>query len=203
MSGTHRGKALLAIGVVAAITIGGLNYFSYRYWERQIQAVVEQEAMVLARTIEAGIMVVMLEKAPKKIEDLLDFATEAPDVDYVRVMDNSGTIAFSTISGEEGTPARPELEPLLKSTAASVDLKPADELGGSVTIFLPIMNRDQCHACHDPGLLTNGALDMRLAMGNALKPMAANRRHMITFSAAGIAALFGALYVIFRIGRGA
>jgi hypothetical protein len=203
MSSTHRGAALFVIGAVLAALIGSVNYVSYRYWQRQIDKVVEQEAMVLARTIEAGIMVVMLEKAPKKIDELLDFATEAPDVDYVRLMDNSGTIAFSTIPGEEGTPARPGLEPLLRSTAASVDLRHGDELGGSVTIFLPVINRDQCHACHDPGLLTNGALDMRLAMGSALGPMASIRNHMIAFSAASIAALLGALYAAFRIGRGA
>lgn len=203
MFATHRGKVFLAIGVVAAGLIAGVNYFSYNYWERQIARVVEQEAMVLARTIEAGIMVVMMEGAPKKIDELLEFAGEAPDVAYVRVIDGSGTIVVSTIPDEEGTPAGSSQEALLKSTAASVDLRPGDELGGSVTIFLPIINRDQCHACHDPGLLTNGALDIRLAMGDTLEPTVANLRYAIAFAAACIAALFIAMYAIFMIGRGA
>ncbi len=203
MFATHRGKVFLAIGVVAAGLIAGVNYFSYNYWERQIARVVEQEAMVLARTIEAGIMVVMMEGAPKKIDELLEFAGEAPDVAYVRVIDSSGTVVVSTIPDEEGTPAGSSQEALLKSTAASVDLRPGDELGGSVTIFLPIINRDQCHACHDPGLLTNGALDIRLAMGDTLEPTVANLRYAIAFAAACIAALFIAMYAIFMIGRGA
>ncbi len=196
---SHRGKIYLTIGLVLALMIVGINYLSYRYWERQMITVVKLEAMVLARTIEAGLSVFMLEGSAKKIDSLLEFAAEAPDVGYVRIVDGSGVIKASSIAGERGLSSRGSITPYLTGTAANLEVKRSDEFGGSVSLLLPVMNREKCQSCHDPGLLTLGALDLRLGMGEVLKPLSANRKYIISFAAVSIAALFGALYLLFRM----
>ena len=198
---SHRGKIYLTIGLVLALMIVGVNYLSYRYWERQMITMAKLEAMVLARTIEAGLSVFMMEDSAKKIESLLEFAAEAPDIGYIRIISGSGVIEYSSIAGEKGLSARQGIMPYLSGTAANLEVNRGDEFGGSVSLLLPIINRPRCHSCHDPGLATLGALDLRLGMGEALEPLAANSRYMIAFAAVSIAALFGVLYLLFRMGR--
>lgn len=196
---SHRGKIYLTIGFVLGLMIIGINYLSYSYWERQMITMVKLEAMVLARTIEAGLNVFMLEGSAKKIDSLLEFAAEAPDIGYVRIVDGSGVIRASSIAGEKELSSRQSIMPYLTGTAANLEVKRNDEFGGSVSLLLPIINRDRCHSCHDPGLLTLGALDLRLGMGEVLQPLSANRKYIIAFAAISIAALFGALYLLFRM----
>ncbi len=202
MSATSgKGKVLLIAGLVVAVMLAIASYLSFRYWERQVTEMIKEEAMVLARTIEAGLSVFMVEGSAKKVSSLLEFAAEAPDVAYVRIIGSDGTIAASSIPGEEDT-AEPAFEERTSiGTSARVDVIRDDELGGSVRLFLPIMNREKCRSCHDPGLVTLGAVDMRLAMGEALGPMSSAHKYMFGFVTVGIAAVFGALYMVHRTGR--
>jgi hypothetical protein len=198
---SHRGKVYLTIGLVLTLMIVGVHYLSYLYWEKQSITMVKLEAMVLARTIEAGLGVFMMEDSAKKIDSLLEFAAEAPDVGYVRIIDSAGLIKASSMAGEKGLSARQSIMPYLTGTAANLEVIRGDEFGGSVSLLLPIMNRSRCHACHAPDPATLGALDLRLGMGEALEPLAANRKYIMGFAAISILALFGALYLLFRIGR--
>lgn len=195
---SHKGKILIAIGLMLAAAVVSVNTLTLRYWEGQIVVVAQRQAMVLARTMEAGVNIFMMAGSPDKLASITEFAAEAPDVVSVRIVDNEGVIVASSISGEKGYPLREEMMPNLKATAADVQIKRNDDYGGSVQLFLPIINKQQCHSCHDPSALTNGALDVRLAMAEALRPLNDNRKYVFIFTAGIIFALFGALYLIFR-----
>jgi len=175
-----------------------VNVLALRFWRGQIVIVVQQQAMVLARTMEAGVNVFMMEGLPNKLDSIVEFAADAPDVVSVRIVDDDGVITASSVGEEKGFPVREEVMPHLRGTAADVQVVRDDEYGGSVNLFLPIINKEQCHSCHDASMVTNGALDVRLALGEALRPLNDNRKYMLAFTALTILALFGALYIIFR-----
>jgi hypothetical protein len=195
---SHKGKILIATGLVLAVSIVMINSIALRFWEGQVVAVVNQQAMVLARTMEAGINVFMMEGSPNKLDSIVELAADAPDVVSVRICDGEGVITASSNSDERGYPVREDVMAHLHGTAAGVQVNRNDQYGGSVHLFLPIMNKEQCHSCHDASKVTNGALDVRLAMGEALRPLKDNRKYMIAFTAITILALFGALYMVFR-----
>jgi hypothetical protein len=195
---SHKGKILIAIGLVLAVAITTINSLAFRFWEGQVVAVVNQQAMVLARTMEVGISTLMMEGSPNKLNSIVKHAAEAPDVVSVRIVDGEGVITASSVESEKGYPVREEVRPLLSGTAADVQVVRGGDYGGSVYLFLPIMNEPQCHSCHDASMITNGALDVRLAMGEALRPLKDNHKYMIAFTALAILALFGALYLVFR-----
>jgi hypothetical protein len=195
---SHKGKILIVIGLLLAIAIVSVNVLTLRFLEGQIVSVVQQQAMVLARTMEVGVNIFMMEGSPNKLDSIVEFAADAPDVVSVRIVDDEGVITASSVGGENGYPVRKEVMPYLTGKAADVQVDRDDEYGGSVHLFLPIINKEQCHSCHDASMATNGALDVRLAMGEALRPLNDNRKYMLAFTALTVLALFGALYLIFK-----
>jgi len=155
--------AALAAGITLAV-IAACAAGAYLYSRRHYQTLLDGargSALAQAELIRAALEHEMLTRDRTLIAGMVRSFGAEPGVAGVMLLDRKGVVRYSTgpvASGNELSLSAPtcqachQFPPAQRASSRVIETQ-----GGSLLrTVVPIRNRDECHACHDPAQRTNG-----------------------------------------------
>ncbi len=197
MQGRILGTTVALFIVLAAFT----HFFFQRYWERQLVSATESQGEAVGRAIEIALTTAMLAGQPHDAHEILGLALSSGLLDRVRLLALDGRIIHSTVLEEEGGLARSDEEGRFAPEAfpgTGVSSHAVLGRGGGLEIRFPIVNRPQCHRCHDAKIEVNGVLEMHSRMESLTTAIRQARTQSIFGAVLSVAALTMTLSILFR-----
>jgi PAS domain S-box-containing protein len=164
---TLRLTVWIIVLVLVPVALGLSLLFRYQY-DRFIAAQRETAEFEI-RILEAALRHQMLDKDPGLMTQVLTDIGEHPGVHRAMVIDHEGVIRLSNRPGDLGVEVPQNSPTCLVCHARSPEDRQRwvllEEDGSNLLrSVLPIENRVQCHACHDPQVRYNGMLILDVSL---------------------------------------
>jgi len=149
------------------------------------------------RILEATLRHQMMERDTTLIKAIFKDIGSQPEVQSAMILDHEGFVRFSSDEARVG-----ELIPRDSPTCLVCHAKEAKERdrwvllqgpgGGALRSVLPIRNRDECHACHEPARALNGILILDMSLADVQAQLQQDVRWMsISTAALALVVLLG------------
>jgi PAS domain S-box-containing protein len=191
----------LAAGTTLAVVLaaGAGAYFYSVHHARRLLENARDTARTEGELIRAALEYQMLLDDRTLIAQMIDAFGRQPNAEQVALLDRDGVVQFS--SAPVGSPS--DFEPGSATcqachqfpAAERMDSRVIEARGGEVLrTVIPVMNKKECHECHDPNDRINGVLmldvnmaTVRAGMDRDLRWMAAGTAGLTLLLIAGIA----------------
>lgn len=97
-----RAKVLITVIGASGALLGGATYLSFRYWEREVVAAAEQQALLSARAVRAGLDPALWNQRTAEARNNLTALGGSAPIRGARVFAPDGSVLLSTDALEEG-----------------------------------------------------------------------------------------------------
>jgi PAS domain S-box-containing protein len=196
----------LAVGVTAAVAAAcaaGAYVYSLHHFD-SLLATSRTTALAEGELIRAALEHQMMENDRSLIARMIQTFGSQPQVENVVLLDRSGTVRYSSAPLGPGSDLKIE-----SPTCQACHRLPPEQRGSSRVIetrggtvlrsVIPVRNREQCHACHDPNRRINGILILDSNVGEIRASMNRDLRWMVAGSGALTLLLVAAIALVVRV----
>lgn len=198
----HSLSAKLIVMLVAAmaVTFALLGYLNIRLHRSHLEAATLEAAERISDTLRRTTSHEMLRNDREALYQLIQTTADEPGIVNIRIIDQKGTISFSSTNSEVGTHVQLATQ---ACTGCHAGQKPLTRLerndrfriyrnssGRVLGIITPIENQPECSnaACHahPPEQKILGVLDTNLSLQKADAGLAQSTRRMLAYTGIGI-----------------
>jgi len=189
--------------IIIGPLIVGFYALSQHHYNRAVAAT-QRSAELQTRLVEVALRHVMLDQDPELMRDILGKISEEPDVLNAEILDHMGTVRSSSDPAAIG-----ERIPLESAECSVCHAKDPAERGRWTVLnrdkhavlrsVLPIENRLECHACHDPKEQLNGMLVLDTSMAKLQEEVRADTGWFVAGTALLGLLLLGGITALVRV----
>ena len=196
----------LAVGITAAVALAsaaGAYLYSLRHY-RTLIATARGTALAQAELTRAALEHGMVTEDRTLIARMIRSFANEPGVAGVMLLDREGVVQQSSggvPSGKELSLDSPTCQACHQYPAAQRTRSRVVESAGSTILrtVVPVPNRKECHACHDPAHKINGIVIFDMDAGAIQAAANGDLRWMVTRTAALALVLVGCIAFVVRV----
>lgn len=159
----------LALLVIVPLAVG--LYLLSRHEYGHTIAARRTAAELENRILEAALRHQMLRVDTRLMTEILREVGRQPEVRRAMVLDHDGVVRLSSREPDLGLRLTPDSPTCLVCHAQEAEARPrsvllSDQGGQVLRSVLPIVNRTECHQCHDPRKRLNGILILDISLAS-------------------------------------
>ncbi len=165
----------------------------------QLIAATNEKVELVTDFVERTVIHEMLEGQPQDVHEFFKEVGKYADIQKIWIFDTRGKITFSSEAGERGTMVpRSRFEWYMGHVQQGVPVMFTQEERGQHVHALvkPILNRPQCHKCHDPSQEIRGILHIDFSLAKATAQIASIHSFFLFSAIVTIASLALALWIL-------
>jgi PAS domain S-box-containing protein len=194
----------LAAGTTLAVVLaaGAGAYFYSVHHARRLLENARDTARTEGELIRAALEYQMLLDDRTLIAQMIDAFGRQPNADQVALLDREGVVQFSSapLAASDFEPGSATCQACHQYPAAErMDSRVVEARGGEVLrTVIPVMNKKECHECHDPNDRINGVLMLDVNMTALRAGMDRDLRWMAVGTAGLTLLLIGGIALVVR-----
>jgi len=189
-----KSKIIIAVSAILAVTIGLGTWINIGYQRAQIEHSLEDNALIIANTIERGLANAMISGKSKEVQSILEAVGAYHNIQEVKIFSPNGVVLKSSQRWKMGKRVDPLVEKWFLSEEFKKPIKRKNE--GIFTVLFPIENEERCFRCHGTKVKLNGVLAVDVTMSHAQKELDEYSKTMF-FWAVGITAILAVSLSLF------
>ena len=195
----------LAVGITLAVVLaaGTGAYFYSVHHSRSLLENARETARTEGELILAALEYQMLADDRTLIAKMIDTFGRRPNAEQVALLDRHGVVQFSSapLVSADFEPGSPTCQACHQFPAAQrMDSRVIEARGGAVLrTVIPVKNKPECHACHDPDDRINGVLMLDVNMEKIRAGMDRDLRWMTLGTAALTLVLIAGIALVVRL----
>ena len=193
-----KAKLILAIVLILTATIGISSWWTLRMQREQLIAATSEKIIILTDVIEKSIRKAMLEGRSEEVQAIIQEVGKHADIDKVSIFSEEGKILISSEPGERGKIISPDrIGRFRHYLGATPVVFEQEKFGRRVhALVKPILNRPECHRCHDSSRDVNGILHIDFSLAKSRAQIASIRTFVLFSAILTIASLSLALWLL-------
>lgn len=183
-------KVTLAIVLPLMVILGAFTIIEYNRHREVVLSNLSVLAGQSGRVVESNLRHAMLESDFAEVQTVLDTLGESDEFDVVYLLNPSGEVIFAPEQqgvGTQLTNSHPDCQPCHSMAVAerpqSIVITPAGREERVFRSMQPIVNREECAACHDSDERILGLLLTDISMEPMEAALAADLRENVVWSA--------------------
>jgi C4-dicarboxylate-specific signal transduction histidine kinase len=193
-----RTKLALSTALATAAVLAGTAWLSIRFFRGRLLALSTEASSTASDALRAVLEEQMLANDRAALRRLVGDVGHEPHITWVALLDHTGTVRISSDGGSVGR--RIPLsshdcqvchahEPSQRQRSVTL-LRPS---GGVLRTVTPIMNRQRCHQCHEPGRRINGVFIVDRSLSPLQAAVVSSRAQVVAGAVAALVVLLGSL----------
>jgi signal transduction histidine kinase len=195
-----RSKITLGVGlgtaVVFALALGAVHWIS----KLEFRALAERESVATLEILESSIATLMTSDH-SDLDEILVAVAENPGVAGVRIIDRGAKVLVSSRVGEEDQRLEPlprydQLPGMLTGDPVIESIDPEYRKQATHYAMKAIVNRPQCHRCHEPDQAVNGYIELQLDFAPLETLLARNLKVMILILPGAMLLAVGLVWIL-------